>query len=434
MIRKSRGVFDSVLGALGVTLHDKQAEVAKAFFDDQKRFIVVVAGRRSGKTLLSALFVVYALLEKDANIWIVSRTYDLARRVWDYVVPMMEKLTGGRGVKISEATLTLKTEWGSCVECKSADHPQSLLGKGIDLLIIDEAAEIPEKVWQMRLSPTLRDRKGSVVFITTPLGRNYIYHLFIKGQKGEDGFWSLQYPSWVNTYVFDDEEKDLAKRQLDEVSYRGQHEAEFVSSANMVYGCFDRERNVRPIPEDLEGWSISLTVDPGYNGACAMLWIAHNKVAEEDFVIREIVQPKLEFDDVLQLIQKYEPEGGYEALICDVAGKATSQETGRSFVRWMEETEFFRSRKYFWEYNKCNLTEDLNLVRSRIRNAAGEIRFFISPDCYELLYAMENYAYPENATSEVPVKDGRTDHPADAARYYLVWRYRKSYLISVEKR
>ena len=433
-IRRSKPIFLQMVNVLGYQLHDKQREVVDAFFDGN-RFIVVIAGRRSGKTLLAALLVAYACLEKDAKIWVVSKTYDLARKVWNYLVPMVEKLMLGRQVTINESTLTIKFPWGTTVECKSADHEASLIGEGVDLLVVDEAAELKERVWQARLSPTLRDRKGSVVFISTPLGRNYLYELFIKGQKHEDGFWSTRFPSWVNTFVYDDEEKELAKKQLDDISYRGQHEAEFVSYANMVYDQFNRDTHVRTVPDEIYGgsWPITLAVDPGYNGACAMLWIAHNRNTNEDFVIREVVQPKLDYDGVLDLIKQYEPPGGYEAFVCDIAGRASSQETGNSFVRWMEETPFFRSRRMYWQSNQSRIFDDLQLVRSRIKNANGDIRLYLAPDVYELLYAMENYAYPDSRTAEVPIKDGRTDHPADALRYYIVWRYRGVTARSIKK-
>jgi len=433
-IRKSRSVFDKLIKLLGYSLHDKQREVVDAFFDN-KRFIVVIAGRRSGKTLLAALLVAYACLEKDAKIWVVSKTYDLARKVWNYLVPMVEKLMAGREVVINESTLTMKFPWGAVLECKSADHEASLIGEGVDLLVVDEAAELKERVWQARLSPTLRDKKGSVVFISTPLGRNYLYNLFIKGQKQEDGFWSIRFPSWVNTFVYDDEEKELAKRQLDDVSYRGQHEAEFVSYANMVYDQFNRDTHVRKVtPDLLDGsWPITLSVDPGYNGACAMLWIAHNVNSGEDFVIREVVQPKLDYTAVLDLIKKYEPAAGYEAFVCDIAGRGTSQETGSSFVRWMESQPYFIERRQFWQCSVSRIFDDLQIVRSRIKNAFGEIKLYIADDAYELLYALENYAYPDSGSAELPVKDGRTDHPADALRYYIVWRYRGAVAHSIKK-
>lgn len=433
MLRRSKPVFDRMLRALRARPHSSQQKVVDAFFSGV-RFLVVVAGRRGGKTRLASWFVLYACMEKDCNIWVVSKTYDLARRVWDYLVKDVEYLFPGMGVRILDSKLTIEFPWGAVVECKSAEHPQSLLGKGVDLLVVDEAAEIPDRIWQNRLAPTLRDRKGTALFITTPVKRDWLYDLFIDGQEHRNGFWSLQFPSWDNTAVYDDEEIALARSQHDEQSFRSQYGAEFVSASNMVYPDFDRYESVREVPESLEGWSISLAVDPGYNGACAMLWIAHNKVADEDFVIKEVVSPGLRYDDVLRLVVENEPEQGYEYLVCDIAGRAESQQTGKSFVSWMHEQPFFREHKYSWSSTASGIVDGLVLVRSRLRDADGRRRLFVGSGCKELIYALENYAYPQNATKEVPDKDGQYDHPCDALRYYSVWRYMRPGIRSIKKR
>ena len=47
----------------------------------------------------------------------------------------------------------------------SCENPDSLVGEGVDLLIIDEAAKMPRKIWDMYLSPTLIDRKGKAILL-----------------------------------------------------------------------------------------------------------------------------------------------------------------------------------------------------------------------------------------------------------------------------
>ena len=51
---------------------------------------------------------------------------------------------------------------------KSADRPESLVGEGIDHLVIEEAAKIRKIVWEQYLRPTLADRAGWALFTTTP--------------------------------------------------------------------------------------------------------------------------------------------------------------------------------------------------------------------------------------------------------------------------
>jgi hypothetical protein len=83
----------------------------------------------------------------------------------------------------------------------SCENPDSLVGEGVDLLIIDEAAKMPRRIWDMYLSPTLVDRKGKAIFITTPQGYNWIYDLYLLGQT-DPQWYSHQSPSWENQYAF----------------------------------------------------------------------------------------------------------------------------------------------------------------------------------------------------------------------------------------
>jgi len=432
MLRRSREALVKFCQLVGFSPHSGQKPIMRAFVNGV-RFLVIVCGRRWGKSQMCAVIAAYALAERDCHIWVVSKTYDLANKVYEYLVKYVDIMYPQAHIQDGRPDKRIELPWGSWVQLKSADHPASLIGEGLDLLIFDECAEVPESVWLRKLSPTLRDRKGTVLFITTPLGRNWIYNLFLKGQQHQAGYESFQSPSWINSAVWDEEELDLAREQLDELSFRQQHGAEFVAFANMVYSMWDHYENVQPAPSNLNGWTISLAVDPGYNGACAMLWVAHDEFHGIDHVIREVVEPRLTFPDVLDIIQRYEPPEGYESLVVDVAGNAESQQSGQSFVSWMEAQPWFREKGYYWEAAQQGIIEGVNLVRSRIQNANGARRLFVDPSCGKLIYGIENYAYKEGSTDELPVKDGVTDHPCDAIRYYLMWRYNRVVVRSLPK-
>ena len=46
------------------------------------------------------------------------------------------------------------------IRAKSADNPTSLLGEGLDWLIVDEAARLKPVIWQSHLSQRLIDKQG----------------------------------------------------------------------------------------------------------------------------------------------------------------------------------------------------------------------------------------------------------------------------------
>src|SRR5690606_23840429 len=80
----------------------------------------------------------------------------------------------------------LETPWGSVLEAKSMENPDSLAGEANDLVIVDEAALQPniDDIWTQMIRPTLMDKEGSAVFISTPRGKNGFYKMFMFGQIG----------------------------------------------------------------------------------------------------------------------------------------------------------------------------------------------------------------------------------------------------------
>ena len=93
--------------------------------------------------------------QPNKKIWLVGLSYDKAdlmfREVW-------QKMVVGQANDIeraSEKERFIKFKWGTTIEGKSADNPDSLVGEGLDLLIMDEAAKVKKRIWDMYLSPTL---------------------------------------------------------------------------------------------------------------------------------------------------------------------------------------------------------------------------------------------------------------------------------------
>ena len=73
-------------------------------------------------------------------------------------------------MKENERRLVLRNLAGGFSEIrgKSADNPVSLLGEGLDWLIVDEAARLKPAIWEGHLSQRLIDKKGWALLISTP--------------------------------------------------------------------------------------------------------------------------------------------------------------------------------------------------------------------------------------------------------------------------
>ena len=110
-------------------------------------------------------------------------------------------------------------------------------------------------------------------------------------------------------------------------------------------------------------------------------------------------------------------EGRVAATFCDPAGKGVNDVTGTSAVREL------RSLGVTTRYRRSGILEGIELIRRAIRAGDGTSRLVISPRCGRLIESLRCYHYPESTAgrgTELPLKDGRYDHPIDALRYFFV--------------
>ncbi|GIV10703.1 MAG: hypothetical protein KatS3mg020_0194 [Fimbriimonadales bacterium] len=73
-----------------------------------------------------------------------------------------------------------------------------LRGRKAHLIIVDEAAYVPESVVTEVLTPMLADTGGKLALVSTPRGKNYFYRLYQQGQEDGVRIWSMRSPSWHN--------------------------------------------------------------------------------------------------------------------------------------------------------------------------------------------------------------------------------------------
>lgn len=208
---------------IGFIPHEKQELILHC----DNRDIVICAGRRFGKSAICAYLALRLLLEDNKKIWIVAPTFDLSQKVFDYVVKWFHKVAPSQAGGVSmRPNPKIRTARGSTLECKSTENPKGLLGEELDLLIIDEAAQVPEDVYETYLYPTTSSRKGKTIFISTPFGKNWFYRkwLEVKADNGAFLFSSL------DGVTVDKAEFERARLKLPEGAFKQNYLATFLDS------------------------------------------------------------------------------------------------------------------------------------------------------------------------------------------------------------
>ena len=202
---------------------------------------VLACGVRWGKSLCAAFEALAAAMEpRDRSMgWVVAPTYDLADKIYREVVLIAQTRLRHRVLEMREADrrlVLLNLAGGrSEIKAKTADNPVSLLGEGLDWLVVDEAARLKPSIFESYLLQRLIDRDGWALIISTPRGRGWFFEAFQRGQHRRDpDFESWNMPSWSNPYVARDVIEQERARLPDRV-FRQEFGGEFIEGAGQVF-------------------------------------------------------------------------------------------------------------------------------------------------------------------------------------------------------
>jgi hypothetical protein len=241
---------------------------------DEKRFGVVVAHRRMGKTVsaINHLIKDALLNQKEAPRYAyIAPTYGQAKRVaWDYLVKYAEPLGGTQN--ITELRVDF---WGRRIQLYGSDNPETLRGQYFDGVILDEIGDQNPKIWTDIVRPALADRKGWCMFIGTPKGHNHFKELRDRAEK-EDGWGLLEFKA-SETGVVDDTELKAAKNEMGEDKYRQEFECSFDAAVEgsyygQVLNELEDKKHMQEIPREelsrtFTAWDLGM-------GDSTSIWVA----------------------------------------------------------------------------------------------------------------------------------------------------------------
>ena len=241
---------------------------------DSKRFGVVVAHRRMGKTVsaINHLIKDAIINQKEAPRYAyIAPTYGQAKRVaWDYLVKYAEPLGGSSN--ISELRVDF---WGRRIQLYGSDNPEALRGQYFDGVILDEIGDQNPKIWTDIVRPALADRKGWCLFIGTPKGHNHFKELRDRAEK-EEGWGLLEFKA-SETGVVDDTELKAARNEMGEDKYRQEFECSFDAAVEGSYygqilNELEDKKHMQEIPREelsrtFTAWDLGM-------GDSTSIWVA----------------------------------------------------------------------------------------------------------------------------------------------------------------
>lgn len=262
------------------------------------RIKIISAGRRFGKTVTGGNIAVNVLRQHGKVAW-VAPSYKNTRPLWRWATAVC---ANERMLSISRGEKVISSSRGGFLSIYSADNADSIRGEAFHLVIVDEAAQIPEEVVTDVIMPTLADYDGDLICFGTPRGKNWYFHWFNRGQANEEDVASWQVPTNANPMPSIQRAFDKARQMLPERTFRQEWLAQFVDDGGEVF------RNVRAC-------AVSVKQEaglPGHNYVIGVDWAKH--VDYTVFAVFDITLQSLVYLDRMQSVEYMVQCGRLKAL------------------------------------------------------------------------------------------------------------------------
>ena len=214
---------------LNIELLPWQQEV----WNDNRRFKIVAAGRRTGKSRLAAwMLIVNALQAERGHVFYVAPTQGQARDImWQTLLELGHPVVASSHIN----NLQIKLINGSTISLKGSDRPETMRGVSLKFLVMDEYADMKPETFEQILRPALADQKGSALFIGTPMGRNHFYELYKYAELEDDETYRAWHFTSYDNPLLDPSEIDTAKKSMSSYAFRQEFMASFEARGSEMF-------------------------------------------------------------------------------------------------------------------------------------------------------------------------------------------------------
>jgi hypothetical protein len=234
-------IDEKIFQKVGWRPFDKQEEVLNC----KNKEVLVCAGRGFGKSMMVAYIIFRELAqaiksEKSFKCFVVAPTYNLTEKVFEHFLSafllkynkQLGKFVSGGGNRPYQFKMS-NDVW---IQCKTTSEAVGMLGERVDLLIVDEAAQVPDKIYFQFLRPVIssKERKGLAYYIGTPRSKNWFENKFHSLGKSAFRFKSSEGLNYTPEMLEEE------RKQWPEMLFRQEFEAEFVSEAGRVFRNVDK--------------------------------------------------------------------------------------------------------------------------------------------------------------------------------------------------
>ena len=397
----------AVKAATPISLRPPQGEV----FNSNKRFRVLVAGRRFGKSYLSVVELLRgATTRAGETFFYCAPTYRMAK---DIVWKIFKELVPLAWIKSkNESDLKLELVNGSTIELKGTENATALRGRSLSGVVLDEAAFMDKDVWFEVIRPALADKRGWALFISTPDGTaSWFYDLWCYVKEDPTGLWQGWSYTTIDGGNVPAEEVEAARAQLDPRTFKQEFEASFENLSGLVAASFT-EANISPAIKDIPDLSLLMGIDFNVDPMSAVCGV---KVDDQLHIFDEIVITGgcTTWELCEEIHRRYGLGQERKIVVCPdpTGGARKTSGVGATDHAILRRAGFkVQSPKSPWK-----VRDKITAVNMGLSDHDANPRIIIHPRCRELIKSLRTLVYEEN--TGLPNKKLGVDHSFDALGY-----------------
>ena len=236
---------------------------------------IVAATRRGGKTKTASACVIAKFLEPNTETMILAPQHSLCENIFFNNVWRFIRDNELETIRANIKDRIIEGANGSILYARSLQRATSIVGVGLDLAVLDEIALTDnDDFWEQELQPTLTEKQGHTLWISTPRGFNHFKDRFDQGCSSEFPDWnSIKYTVHDLPYI-DDTYVEKLKTQYEKSGRMQYYRQEFLASFEAFEGqIFSIPPRIEEFDRDAKFDMVIAGLDVGFSHSTAFIVI-----------------------------------------------------------------------------------------------------------------------------------------------------------------
>lgn len=350
--------------------------------DEEVRFKVVPAGRRSGKTERAKRFVAKQAMKNEAELYFCAApTRDQVKKIfWDDMKALC--FTASHAKAPSESDLKIFMPNGSEIHLIGLDKPQRIEGIPWTGGVIDEIADVKESAWQANILPALNtvsplrpDYRAWCWLIGVPDGLNHYYDMYQYAMTSGDPEWAAYH--WKSSEILPADVIASAQRVMSKKQFQQEFEASFETATGRIYEDYGVGNHT--LEEIQPHEQLHWMHDQNYTPLSSAIGVKRDNAL---YLLDEIVLiSAVSRQSAVEFCERYKDHKNKHVMIYgDPAGKAGEKHGHASDYTEIESV----LRSEGWTYSRRvaraapAIKDRQNAVRAKICNAAGQRSLYVN--------------------------------------------------------